>query len=165
MYQQATKYCGKEEKLFLNVEKRRNFSSFPQYFQYIPNLGVKLHIHSVKGGCRLIVFLSSANLICRSTDISKCFIESLGFRDNESRLHIAAGKTAIKIFLFFFFFFFFFFLFCGTLLELPPRGAYYEYSQHFALEDKSENIYIFWFNIAYLGLWLSSIQVYIGVLT
>ena len=33
---------------------------------------------------RLIVFLSSANLICRSTDISKCLIESLGFRDNES---------------------------------------------------------------------------------
>ena len=30
------------------VEKRRsNFSSFPQYFQYISDLGVKLHIHSV----------------------------------------------------------------------------------------------------------------------
>ena len=37
---------------------------------------------------RLIVFLSSVNLICRSTDISKCFIESLGVRDNESRLYI-----------------------------------------------------------------------------
>ena len=36
---------------------------------------------------RLIVFLSSANLICGSTDISKCFIESLGVRDNESRLY------------------------------------------------------------------------------
>ena len=36
---------------------------------------------------RLIVFFSSANLICRSTDISKCFIESLGFRDNEGRLY------------------------------------------------------------------------------
>ena len=35
-----------------------------------------------------IVFLSSANLICRSTDISKCFIESLGVRDNESRLYL-----------------------------------------------------------------------------
>ena len=34
---------------------------------------------------RLIVFLSSANLICRSTDIS----ESLGFRDNESRLYLS----------------------------------------------------------------------------
>ena len=29
----AKKYCGKEEKLFL----RSNFSSFPQYFQYICN--------------------------------------------------------------------------------------------------------------------------------
>ena len=47
----------KEEKLLL----RSNFSSFPQYFQYIPNLGVKLHIHSVKV-VRLIVFLSSAKL-------------------------------------------------------------------------------------------------------
>ena len=37
---------------------------------------------------RLIVLLSSANLICRSTDISKCFIESLGVRDNESRLYV-----------------------------------------------------------------------------
>ena len=36
---------------------------------------------------RFIVFHSSANLICRSTDISKCFIESLGARDNESRLY------------------------------------------------------------------------------
>ena len=46
------------------VEKRRsNFSSFPQYFQYISDLGVKLKISSVKGGC-LIVFLSSASLIC-----------------------------------------------------------------------------------------------------
>ena len=44
---------------------------------------------------RLIVFLSSANLICRSTDISKCFIESLGVRDNESRLYL--GILAQKL--------------------------------------------------------------------
>ena len=69
---------------------RSNFSSFPQYFQYISNLGVKLRIHSVKGGCSInCFFLSSVNLICRTTDISKCFIESLGVRDNESRLYIA----------------------------------------------------------------------------
>ena len=36
------KYCGKEEKLLL----RSNFSSFPQYFQYISNLRVQLHIYS-----------------------------------------------------------------------------------------------------------------------
>ena len=36
---------------------------------------------------RFNVFPSSANLICRNTDISKCFGESLGLRDNESRLY------------------------------------------------------------------------------
>ena len=51
-YQQATKYCGKEEKLLL----RSNFSSFSQYFQYFSNLRVKLHIHSVKGGCSINCF-------------------------------------------------------------------------------------------------------------
>ena len=45
---------------------------------------------------RLIVFLSSANLICRSTDISKCFIESLGFRDNKSRLYMFWSKIVKK---------------------------------------------------------------------
>ena len=35
-----------------------------------------------------IVFLTLTTLICRGTDISKCFIESLGIRDNESRLYI-----------------------------------------------------------------------------
>ena len=32
-------------------------------------------------------FLYSANLICRSTDFSKCFRGSLRLRDNESRLY------------------------------------------------------------------------------
>ena len=32
-------------------------------------------------------FLNTINLICRSTDISKCFRGSLRFRDNESRLY------------------------------------------------------------------------------
>ena len=62
IYQQATKYCGKEEKLLL----RSNFSSFPQYFQYISNLGVKLHIHSVKGGCSINCFPQF-----RKSDMSK----------------------------------------------------------------------------------------------
>ena len=35
-----------------------------------------------------IVFLTLSTLICRSTDISKCFSESLGIRDNGSRLYI-----------------------------------------------------------------------------
>ena len=48
------------------VEKRRNFSSFPHYFQYIFNLGVKLHIHSVKGGCSINCFPQF-----RNSDMSK----------------------------------------------------------------------------------------------
>ena len=66
---------------------RSNFFSFPQYFQNVSNLGVRLHVHSVKGGCSINCFPESANLICRSTDISNCFIESLGVRDNENRLY------------------------------------------------------------------------------
>ena len=69
------------------MEKRRNCSSFPQYFQYVFNSGVKLHIHLLTVAVRFIVFLNSANLICRGMDISKCFRESLGIRDNESRLY------------------------------------------------------------------------------
>ena len=42
----------------------------------------------VKCGCSNYCFLNSANLICRGTDISKYFRESLGIRDNESRLYI-----------------------------------------------------------------------------
>ena len=55
------------------VEKRRNcslgaisLSSFPQYFQYISNLGVKLHIHSVKGVCSINCFPQF-----RKSDMSK----------------------------------------------------------------------------------------------
>ena len=36
---------------------------------------------------QFIVFLTLSTLICRGTDISKCFSESLGIRDNESRLY------------------------------------------------------------------------------
>ena len=36
---------------------------------------------------QFIVFLNSANLICGGKDISKCFRESLGLQDNESRLY------------------------------------------------------------------------------
>ena len=50
-------------------------------------------------------FLNSANLICRCSDISKYFRESIGIRDNESRL----------FFFFFVFFFQFFFVMTGHL--------------------------------------------------
>ena len=38
-------------------------------------------------GCAICISLNSENLICRSTDISKCFRGSLQLRDNESRLY------------------------------------------------------------------------------
>ena len=77
------KYFGKEEKLLL----RCNFSSFPQYFQYISNFKSPITHILVKCSCSNIFFLNSVTLICRGTDISKYFRESLGIRDNESRLY------------------------------------------------------------------------------
>ena len=44
---------------------------------------------------RFILFLNSANLICRGTDISKCFRESRGIRDNEGRLYVWTEKKII----------------------------------------------------------------------
>ena len=41
----------------------------------------------MKFGCWIGIFLNSANLIFRSTDISQCFRGSLRLRDNESRLY------------------------------------------------------------------------------
>ena len=41
----------------------------------------------MKCGCSIYLFLNSANLICRDTDISKYFRESHGHRVNESRLY------------------------------------------------------------------------------
>ena len=49
--------------------------------------GVKLHIHLLNVAVQFIVFLTLSTLICRGADISKCFSESLGIRDNESRLY------------------------------------------------------------------------------
>ena len=69
------------------MEKRSNFSSFPQYFRYISNLKSPITIKFVKCGCSNYFFLNSKNLICRGTDISKCFRGSLGIRDNKSRLY------------------------------------------------------------------------------
>ena len=82
---QVTNYCGKEEKLLLGS----NFFHLPQYFQYIfLTKGVRLHIHLWNLVVRIVFFLNTTILICRSTDISKCSRGSLRFRDNESRLYI-----------------------------------------------------------------------------
>ena len=57
------------------------------FYIYILTSGVKLHIHLLYVVVQFIVFLTLLTLICRGTDISKCFSESLGIRDNESRLY------------------------------------------------------------------------------
>ena len=74
--------------------------------------GVKLHIHLLNVAVQFIVFLTLSTLICRGADISKCFSESLGIRDNESRLYMwytvsrkrkaicAAGRHLLKKFIF-----------------------------------------------------------------
>ena len=42
-----------------------------------------------------LFFLNSAILICRGTDISKYLRESLGLRDNKSRLYNVKTKPAL----------------------------------------------------------------------
>ena len=70
------KYCAK-----------RGEMQFPQYFQHISNFKSPITCTFVKCGCSIYFFLKSANLICRSTYISKYFRESLGIRDDVSRLY------------------------------------------------------------------------------
>ena len=64
-----------------------NLSPLPQYFQYISNQRSQITRSFVKFGCSIGIFLSFARLICRSTNISKCFRGSLRLRDNEGRLY------------------------------------------------------------------------------
>ena len=71
---------------------RSNFSFFPHYFIYIfLTSGAKLHIHLLNVIVQFIVFLTLSTLICRGTDISKYFSESLGIRDNDAQ----SGKNAL----------------------------------------------------------------------
>ena len=76
------------------MDKRRNCSSgaiFPLFHNistYISNLKDQITCSFVKFGNSIGIFPNSANLICRSTDISKCFGGSLLLRDNDSRLYL-----------------------------------------------------------------------------
>ena len=79
------------------IAQRSNFSSFPQYFQNISNFKSPITYIFVKCGCSKYFSLNSANLICRGTDVSKYFRESLGIRDNESRLYINFDNFTSKI--------------------------------------------------------------------
>ena len=58
------------------------------YINIFLTSGVKLRIHLLNVVVQFIVFLTLPTLMCRGTDISKCFNESLGIRDNESRLYL-----------------------------------------------------------------------------
>ena len=67
------------------IAPQEQFLPFSTIFSvYIFNLRSQITYLFVKFGCSICIFLSSANLICRSTDISKCFRGSLRLRDNES---------------------------------------------------------------------------------
>ena len=66
------------------------------YIYIFLTLGVKLHSHLLNMVVQFIVFLTLSTLICRGTDISKCFSESLGIRDNESRLYMYLVTDSIS---------------------------------------------------------------------
>ena len=86
------KYCGKRR----NCAKGAISPLFLNIFNISLNFNSPITYIFVKCGCSNYFFLNSANLICRGTDISKYFRESLGIRDNESQLyHIYPknGKT------------------------------------------------------------------------
>ena len=85
------------------MEKRRNCSKgaisplFHNIFNISLTLKVQLHIYLLNVVNRISFSPNSANLICRSTDISKYFRESLGIRDNESRLYILFTKVSVLV--------------------------------------------------------------------
>ena len=58
---------------------------------YISNFRSQI-TNSLSVGVQFIVLLTLSTLIGRGTDISKCFSESLGIRDKESRLYIFMEK-------------------------------------------------------------------------
>ena len=74
---------------------RSNFSSFPQYFQYISNFRSQIIYSFAKCGCSIYFFLNSANLICRGMYISRYFRGCLGLRDNGSRLYTVTSKPEL----------------------------------------------------------------------
>ena len=61
------------------IVPKKNFSSVLQSFQYISNFRCRTTYSLVKCGRSIYFRLNSANLICRGTDISKYFRESVGF--------------------------------------------------------------------------------------
>ena len=78
----------KRRNCFLDCSSEAIWPLFHNIFNISLSSGVKLHIHLLNVVVRFIVLLTSATLIFRGTDFLKCFRESLGIRDNESRLYL-----------------------------------------------------------------------------
>ena len=72
------------------------FSTRYIYIYIFLTSGVKLHIYLLNMVIQFVVFLTLSTLICRGTDISKYFSESLGIRDNESRLYYKRTKAFVE---------------------------------------------------------------------
>ena len=69
------------------IAPKEQFLLFSTLF-YIYTSGVKLHIHLLNVVVQFIVFPTLSTLICRSTEVSKCFSEFLGIRDNGSTVFL-----------------------------------------------------------------------------
>ena len=95
------------------------------FSKYISNKRSQITCSFIKFGCSIGIFLNSANLICRRTDISKCFRGSLRLRDNESRLYVLRAlydKSRFLIIAFFYFWLeFFILLFLLSLHSVAKR--------------------------------------------
>ena len=65
---------------------------------YIFNLRSQITYLFVKFGCSICIFLSSANLICRRTDISECLRWSFDFEITRQTVLGIADNFKIKIF-------------------------------------------------------------------
>ena len=63
---------------------------------YIFNFRRQINIHLLNVVVQFIVFLTLSSLICRGKNISKCLSESLGIRDNESRLCMISRIFRVK---------------------------------------------------------------------
>ena len=62
----------------------------------ISNKRCQITCSFVEFGCSFGIFLNSTNLICPSTDISKCFRGSLRRRDNESQVLLQSTLVISK---------------------------------------------------------------------
>ena len=76
------------------IAPKEQFLLFSTIFSIYFQLQESNYIYICKMWLFDLFFHNSANLICRSTNISKYFRESLGIRDNESRLyeHVGFGR-------------------------------------------------------------------------